>query len=231
MFIDNVTKSHLITQFMHKVYGWMSVGLLTTAGVAYTMFHNIWLMNAILQSSLLFYGLFFAQIGLVIYLQSSLATLSYQRASGLFLLYSALIGVTLSPIFVIYTMASIAQTFVVAAGMFASMALYGYITKDDLTKFGNLFMMGLFGLIIAQVANRFFASTQFDYYLSLLGVVLFALLTAYDVQKLKHFGVNMLVHQDNQMGSKIALMGALTLYLDFINLFLRLLRLMGRKRN
>ncbi len=220
----------MVSEFMYKVYSWMSVGLFITSGVAYVLFQEQWLLDIILSSRWIFFALLGGQIALVIYLQSCLQSLSYGGAVMLFLLYSALVGVTLSPIFIIYTMASIMQVFVIAAGMFGGMALYGYITKDDLTKLSRVFMMCLFGLIIARLSNVFFDSTQMDYYLSLFGVVLFALLTAYDVQKLKLLSSGISVYDDEQMVNKVALMGALTLYLDFLNLFLNLLKVMGKKR-
>lgn len=233
MFIENVTnktREALVTQFMSKVYAWMSVGLFVTAGVAYGLFQESWLLEFILESRWVFFSLIGAQLALVFYLECSLKSLSYWSAAMLFVLYSALVGATLSPIFIIYTMTSIMQVFIVAAGMFGCMALYGFVTKDDLTKISRILMMGLFGLIIAQLFNIFFDSAHMDYYLSFFGVVLFSLLTAYDVQKLKLLSSTISVHDDEQIVNKIALRGALTLYLDFLNLFIKLLKVMGKKR-
>jgi FtsH-binding integral membrane protein len=233
MFIDNVVEKRratLVAQFMCKVYAWMSIGLFITAGVAYGLVQELRLLEFILNLQWIFFSLIGAQIALVIYLESRLERLNYWSAAMLFVFYSALIGMTLSPIFIVYTMASIMQAFLIAAGMFGCMAFYGFVTKDDLTKISRMLMMGLFGLIIAQLFNIFFDSAYRDYYLSLFGVVLFSLLTAYDVQKLKLLSSTISVHDDEQFVNKIALRGALTLYLDFLNLFLKLLKIMGKKR-
>jgi FtsH-binding integral membrane protein len=170
------------------------------------------------------------QVALVMYLANNLPSLSYRNAAILFVLYSVLVGMTFSIIFIVYTVASIMQVFLIAAGMFGSMALYGFVTKDDLTKISRILMMVLFGLIIAQLFNIFFGSAYIDYYLSLFGVVLFSLLTAHDIQKLKILSSTISVHNDEQLVNKLALRGALTLYLDFLNLFLKLLKIMGKKR-
>lgn len=233
MFIENIREKEragLVTQFMYKVYTWMSVGLFVTAGAAYVLFQELWLLECICSSRWIFFSLIGAQFALLVYLQINLKSLQYWSAAMLFLLYSGLIGITLSPIFIIYTMASIMQVFVIAAGMFACMALYGFVTQDDLTKMSRMLMMCLFGLIIAQLSNIFIDSAYIDYYLSMFGVVLFALLTAYDVQKLKLLSSTITVYDDEQLVNKIALRGALTLYLDFLNLFLKLLKIMGKKR-
>jgi FtsH-binding integral membrane protein len=232
MFIDNAgeQRAALITQFMYKVYAWMSAGLLITAGVSYGLFDQWWLLEFILSSRWIFFSLIAVQVALVMYLANNLPSLSYRNAAILFVLYSVLVGMTFSIIFIVYTVASIMQVFLIAAGMFGSMALYGFVTKDDLTKISRILMMVLFGLIIAQLFNIFFGSAYIDYYLSLFGVVLFSLLTAHDIQKLKILSSTISVHNDEQLVNKLALRGALTLYLDFLNLFLKLLKIMGKKR-
>lgn len=233
MFIENMTEKKrgaLVSQFMYKVYTWMALGLFVTAGAAYGLFHELWLLEFICSSRWIFFSLIGAQFALLMYLEINLASLQYRSAVTLFLLYSGLIGITLSPIFIVYTMASIMQVFVIAAGMFACMAFYGFVTQDDLTKMSRMFMMSLFGLIIVQLANEFVNSAYMDYYLSMAGVVLFALLTAHDVQKLKLLSSTITVYDDEQLVNKIALRGALTLYLDFLNLFLKLLKILGKRR-
>jgi hypothetical protein len=236
MFVDYENEmisvqAHKASGFMHKVYAWMCAGLLTSALVSYVLLSELWLIELLLSSKLVFYMLFGAQLGMVIYLQAALHTLSYQRAKILFVGYAALVGVTLSPLLLIYTHASVAYTFLAAAGMFGGMAVYGYVTQEDLTQFRNIFMMGLFGLIVARVTNMFIGGDNMDYYITLAGVVLFALLTAYDVQRIKMMSQQMLMHQDEHTGNKVALVCALALYLNFLNIFIKLLRLTGKRRD
>ncbi len=150
-------------------------------------------------------------------------------ALTMFLVYAVSVGVTTSVIFLIYTQASIVQTFVVTAAMFGVMTIYGYLTHTDLTKLGNVMMMALWGIIIAVLVNLFFKNPMFDLLISIAAVVVFTVLTAYDTQKIKQIGQHMLA--DDEMMAKVAVLGALTLYLDFVNLFLYLLRFMGRRRD
>ncbi len=189
------------------------------------------LLVHLLSSTFSLYGLMAAQLGLVIYLSAAISTMSYRAAVTSFVAYSILTGMLLSPIFLIYAMSSICMTFVTAACMFGGMAIYGYYTETDLSQFGSILLMGLWGLIIASLVNWFFASSSFDLFLSFCGVLLFTALTAYDVQKIKNLA-RVIEYQENsqEMSNKIALLGALQLYLDFINLFLYLLKLMGKKR-
>ncbi len=231
MFFSHTSYLPSAAQFMHKVYAWMFAGLTITAAVAYGMFAYPALLVYLLSSKLAFYGILAVQFGLVIYLSASIATMSYQSAVMSFLAYAALMGVTLSPIFLVYTMASIALTFASAACMFGGMALYGYATQTDLSRMGSLLVMALWGLIVASVLNGFFASSGFEYLLSWVGVLIFAGLTAYDIQKLKFLAYQLHQESDAKLTSKIAIMGALQLYLDFINLFLYMLKIMGKKRD
>jgi FtsH-binding integral membrane protein len=233
MFIQNSTYTNTVGQFMHKVYALMCIGLLTTACTAYFLFAQEQLLIGLLEAPFLMYGLFFAQIGLVIFLASAINRISYVTAAVTFFAYSVLVGITLTPIFLIYTMSSIGVTFGITAGMFGSMALYGYYTNTDLSKLGSILLMGLYGLIIAMLVNLYFQSSQMEYIISFVGVVVFTLLTAYDVQKIKLIASQMEYDPSVDMGertNKVAILGALTLYLDFLNLFLYLLRFMGKKR-
>jgi FtsH-binding integral membrane protein len=223
-----------VESFMPKVYAWMFTGLLTTATVAYFLFSHITLLAMIFSFKYAMIVLFIAQISLIIYLEAGARTMSFAKAAALFLLYTVLMGVSFAPLFIVYEIESMVQVFMITAGMFGIMALYGYFTKTDLTRWGNMLLMGLLGLIMAYVVNRFVASSRFDWYLSLFGVVLFTVLTAYDVQKIKQIGENISYTDAWQedidtLSNKLALLGAITLYLDFVNLFLKVLRLTGKK--
>jgi FtsH-binding integral membrane protein len=214
-------------QLIRKVYTWMFAALLITAGVAYRVSTSEQILGMIFASKLSFYGLIIAQIGIVWYLSSRIQALSLLTATILFAAYSILMGVTMSAIFVVYTQASISSTFLITACTFGVMSLYGYTTKKDLTSWGGILLMAVVGLIIASVVNIFLASSMFEFIISCIGVLIFVGLTAYDTQKIKALLEN---HQDNEEGQKIALLGSLTLYLDFINLFLFLLRLLGNRK-
>lgn len=224
-----------VESFMPKVYAWMFAGLLTTATTAYFLYANITLLAIIFSFKYAMIALFIAQIALVTYLSAQALTMSYARAITLYMLYTVLLGITFAPLFLIYEIESLVHVFSITAGMFGIMALYGYFTQTDLSRFGNMLLMGLLGLIMAYVVNMFIASSTFDFYLSLFGVLLFTALTAYDVQKIKQMGES-LQHVDawqediDTLSNKLALLGAITLYLDFVNLFLKVLRLTGKKR-
>ena len=211
---------------MQKVYVWMCTALLITAATAYVVSGSTAILNLIFSSKVSFYVLLFAQLGLVWYLSASIQKLTLNTASILFVIYSFLTGVTLSSIFVVYTSASIASTFVVTAATFGAMSLYGYYTKRDLTSWGNLLFMALLGLIIASVVNLFLNNETIYWITTYAGVLIFVGLTAYDTQKIKAL-VNV---ENNEQTQKLAILGALSLYLDFINLFLYLLRFLGRKK-
>lgn len=218
-----------VKNFMYKVYGWMAAGLALTAGTAYYVFSNPALFQYVIQNPVIAITLLIVQLGLVIALAGFVSRMSVSTAITVFLGYSFLTGITLSSIFAIYNITTIYLAFAIAAGMFLTMAVYGYFSKDDLSSVGAIAQMGLFGIIIALIVNAFMRSGQFDYIISLIGVGVFTLLTAYDTQKIKQIG-NMMLGQGD-MEHRAALVGALTLYLDFINLFLFLLRLFGRSRD
>jgi len=213
---------------MYRVYAWMSVAMIISGLVAYTVGNNPALIAKFIQNPVIFFIIVIAQLVLVVILSSQAEKLDYAPTVLLFLGYSALTGLTLSVLFMLYTAASIYQTFFITAGTFALMSLYGYYTQSDLTKLGNFMVMGLFGLIIAMVVNIFWRNTTFDLVISIIGVLIFTLLTAVDVQHIKMIGQQLLA--DQRLLQKIAVQGALKLYLDFLNLFLFLLRFTGRQR-
>jgi FtsH-binding integral membrane protein len=217
-----------ITEFMYKVYGWMAAGLALTAGTAYAVFQSPTLFKTIFGNPILFFGLIIAQFALVVALSGFVMRMSLQMAIASFIGYSVLTGLTLASIFYMYTATSIYLAFGVAAATFLVMAIYGYFTQSDLTSIGSISRMALFGIIIAMLINFFLKSAQFDYIISLIGVGLFTLLAAYDSQKIKQMGYMMI--GQGEVEHKVALLGALTMYLDFLNLFLFLLRVLGSKR-
>lgn len=223
-------RSEVLNAFMRGVYSWMTFGLLLTAGIAWFVSNNEAIINLIYGNQMLFFGLIIAELGLVVGISAGIRKLSAGAASGLFLLYSALNGVTLSFIFLVYTQAAIFQAFVVAGGMFGAMSIYGLTTKKDLTSWGSFLFMGLIGIVIASIVNIFVQSSMMDFVISIIGVLVFTGLTAYDTQKLTMMGESM-PEGDATVVRRGVILGALTLYLDFINLFLMLLRLFGGSRN
>ena len=216
--------------YMRQVYGWMTVGLGLTALVAWYVANTPALVEAIFSNILIPIVLVVAQLGVVIALSAAVHRMSSGMATGLFVGYAALTGVTMASIFVVYPMGSIAKAFMVSAGTFAAMSMYGAMTKRDLTGMGSFLTMGLFGIIIAMVVNLFLKSTMMDFIISCVGVIVFTGLTAYDTQKLREFGMAAPL-EDGTAVQRGAILGALTLYLDFINLFLMLLRLFGGNRD
>jgi len=214
--------------FITKVYNWMALALLITGLVAYFTATTPSLMTAIIGSKILFFGLIIGELGLVIYLTRSINKLSRNAAIGAFLLYSVLNGLTMSVIFMAYTSNSIATTFYITAGTFAAMSFYGYTTKRDLTSIGNMAFMALIGIIIASIVNMFLQNEMMYWIISYLGVAIFVGLIAYDTQKLKEIGSRGFINEDNM--EKTSIMGALSLYLDFVNLFLFLLRIFGDRK-
>lgn len=222
-------ESHIITSFMYKVYAWMCTGLLVTALCAYAVAAVPAARAFVFGNQWVFFGLIIAQLIVVIGLTSAMNRLSFQAAFAGFCTYAALVGVTLSSILVVYKYYSIYSTFIVTAGMFAGMACYGYYTRSDLTGIGSFAMMLLWGIILGLVVNIFLGNAWLDMVLSGVGVLVFTLLTAFDVQKIKALAYQ--VRPETDVFNKVALLGALTLYLDFINLFLFLLRFTGRQRD
>ena len=201
---------------------------MTTALAAFLTVSNPAIFNAIFGNRLVFYGLLFAELGLVVWLSGLVGKLSSGAASAVFLFYSALNGLTMAAIFVIYTGSSIASTFAVAGGTFAAMSVYGLVTKRSLDGVGSFAFMGLIGVIIASVVNLFLKSDMLGFVLSCAGVIVFVALTAYDTRKLKMMAAT--VDARSEEGRRGAISGALALYLDFINLFLMMLRLFGNRR-
>ena len=213
--------------FIGKVYRWMGIGLFLTAITAYFVASSESLVYALASNSILFFGLLIAEFGLVIYLSARIQKMSAETATAAFVIYSVLNGITLSLLLLVYTGASVASTFFTTALTFSAMSAYGYFTKRDLTTMGSYLQMGLIGLIIASVINIFWANGTMYWIISYVGVLLFVGLTAYDTQKIKKMGA---VVEGVQTTQKMAIMGALTLYLDFINLFLMLLRILGDRK-
>ncbi|MGZ6250449.1 MAG: Bax inhibitor-1/YccA family protein [Candidatus Chromulinivorax sp.] len=214
--------------FMSKVYGWMAAGLCITAGVSYYLSPAVNpQLFASIASSLFIIAL--VQFGVGMYFSFAWKTLDYVTSAVLFVVYSGLMGMTLSPLVYIYTQESLFQVFLIAAAMFAVMAVYGTITRSDLSSLSNILLMGLLGIIIANLINMFWQNAQFDIMIASIGVGLFALMTAYDVQMLKNFGSHAIASPEDQ--DKVALVGAFMLYLNIINLFVYLLRLFGKRRD
>ena len=210
---------------VQRTFLWMTLGLAIT-GLASVFTVDSGLVFRMLEGNM-YRFLFIAEIALVWFLSARVMSLSLPVATGAFALYSILNGVTLSPIFLIYTSESIASTFFITAGTFGAMALYGYMTKRDLTRLGSLLFMALIGVIIATVVNIFLRSEILMWIITYAGIVLFVGLTAYDTQKVKQLAAQ--TAHDEELSKKVSIIGALNLYLDFINLFLYLLRLFGRR--
>lgn len=227
---DQITLSHAeeTQRYMVKVYGWMSLALIVTGFVAMYTAASESLVEVIFGNRVTFYVLIILQLVAVGMLAGLINRISSLLATIIFIGYSALNGLTLSVIFLVFTAESIASTFFITAGTFGVMSIYGYTTKSDLSKWGNLLFMGLIGLIIASIANFFMESTMLYWITTYVGVLIFVGLTAYDTQKIKN--ANVLGNEGTEEDSKEAIMGALTLYLDFINLFLYLLRIFGRRK-
>lgn len=215
-------------RYMVKVYGWMTGALCITGFVAMFTASSESLLEFVLGSKLVFFGLLIVQFIAVASLASMVHKMSASMATMLFIGYSILNGLTLSIVFVIFTTESLASTFFITAGTFGAMSFYGYTTKSDLTKWKNILFMGLVGLIIASIANLFMRSSMLYWITTFAGVLIFVGLTAYDTQKIKN--MNIIGNEGTEEDQKEAIMGALTLYLDFINLFLFLLRIFGRRK-
>lgn len=230
---ENIAQSSVksaVSVYMRHVYQWMTAGLAVTTVVAYGVAGTPALRDAILGNSLVLILLVVAQFGLVIALSAAIHKLSASAATGLFLLYSALTGAMLSSIFVVYPIATIGTAFLVTTGTFLAMSIYGSVTKRDLTAFGSFLFMGLIGILIAMVVNFFLQSSMMNFIISCLGVLIFTGLTAFDTQKLRAFGASAPL-DDGTAVRRGAILGALTLYLDFINIFIMLLQLFGSNRD
>lgn len=217
------------TIFLAKVFNWMAAGLALTGVVAwFTANTNL---AYIMASSGVYWLLFLAEIGLVVYLSARIEKIRANTATALFVVYAALNGLTFSMIFLSYTGTSIAATFMITAGMFGAMAVYGLVTKKDLSGVGSFMFMGLVGLILASVVNMFLGSSTLHLAISAVGVLVFVGLTAYDVQRIKNIGEQGIMQQGDDVVQKGAITGALALYLDFINLFIMLLSFFGGGRD
>lgn len=218
--------------FLQRVFTYMAGGLAITGALAYwfgTTPELVGLLVGETGLNMLGYIVMFAPLGLVLLMSARIQKMSPMALVTTFVIYAAIMGISLSFIFLAYTASTIYTTFLITAGTFGLMAVMGYTTKTDLSKMGSLLYMALFGIILAMVVNWFMGSEMLDYIISLLGVAIFTGLTAYDMQKLKK--ISMEINPNDEMGAKMAIMGALTLYLDFVNLFLFLLRLFGGSRD
>lgn len=218
--VNRATQSVTI---INQSFGWMFIGLLLTAFSSYLVISSQTLSNAILSNSIVFFILAIVEIIIVFVLSAKIQSMTYAEAVSTFLVYSFLNGLTLCSLFIIYTGTSIVTAFLVTSLVFGIMALYGYSTKRDLTTIGNLAFMALVGIILASLVNLFFENNALSYILSFLSVIIFVGLTAYDTQKIKQ----MESYTDNK---NLGILGALTLYLDFINIFINLLRIFGKQR-
>jgi len=217
-----------VSVYLTKVYNWMAVALLATGLVAYYVAQSEAALQIIVGNKIIFYGLLISEFLLVVYISKRIDKMSSYNATMLFLIFAILNGLTFSVIFLIYTSASISSTFLITAGTFGAMSAYGYFTKTDLTKLGSMAMMALIGIIIASVVNIFLQSSMMHWVITYLGVAIFIGLTAYDTQKLKTIAQNGFENEESM--EKSAILGALTLYLDFINLFLFLLRIFRSRK-
>jgi FtsH-binding integral membrane protein len=222
-----VGASERITAFLQKVYGWMFVGLAISAGTAFAV-ATTEAGRALIRNPIVFFGSILVELGLVFYLSARVAKMKPDTAAILFIVYSALNGFTLSLVLMAYTPASLATTFLVAAGMFGGMALWGTTTKRSLAGAGQFFFMGLIGIILASLAQLFFRSPALNFVISVVGVIVFTGLAAYDAQRMKAMA---LAVPEGKAGGSFAVVGALSLYLDFVNLFLFLLRFLGGRRD
>lgn len=222
-------KEQSISDVFSKIFGWMFGGLLITGATAFYTATTPWLLEKIFTNNIYWIGLLIAELVLVIVLTTRVHKMSKGVAITSFLLYSVVNGLTLSTIFLAYTFESIASVFFISAGMFGIMALYGYTTKKDLSKIGSILLMGLVGIILASLVNLFILNNTFSFIIAILAIVIFVGLTAYDVQRIKSMAYQ--VGNDSEFTTKFAIIGALTLYLDFINLFLELLRIFGKSRD
>lgn len=217
----------LQSEFVRRVYNWMATGLAITALVAFFTASSPTMLSLIFGNQIVFLGLILAELGLVIAVSAAINRLRASTATMLFFIYSALNGLTLSAVFIAYTSTSVANTFFVTAGTFAAMSLYGYSTKRDLTSWGSFLFMGLVGIIIASLVNFFMHSEAISWLISCAGVIVFVGLAAYDAQRIKAMALQGFMDEDTER--KATVIGALALYLDFINLFLMLLRIFGRR--
>jgi len=218
-----------VNEFIRSVYNWMAIGLGITGLVAFYVSNSEAMLKLIFGNQLVFFGLIIGELALVFSISARVNKMKASTATSLFMLYAALNGMTLSAIFLVYTRSSITSTFFVCAATFIASSIYGMVTKRDLTSMGQFMFMGLIGIIIASVVNFFIRSSGVSLIVSYIGVIVFVGLTAYDTQKLRTMALTQPAGIDGATLRKGAILGALTLYLDFINLFLMLLRIMGSR--
>jgi FtsH-binding integral membrane protein len=228
--IERSRTAVLVNDFVRSVYNWMCVGLALTGFVALYVASNETVLQIIFGNRLVFFGLIIAELALVFSISGMVHRMSASTATALFIIYAALNGATLSFIFIVYAQASIVSTFFVCSGTFLACSIYGWKTQKDLTSWGGFLTMGLMGIIIASLVNMFIRSSAMGMIVSYIGVILFVGLTAYDTQKLRNMAVSQPAGLDGAVIRKGAILGALSLYLDFINLFLMLLRIFGQSR-
>lgn len=232
--ISSVRQKEIVSEktfpiLMRKVYLWMTLALAITGFTAFFVASSPAMLQAIYTNKIVFWGLIIGELALVFIVSGAINRLSLATATLLFVLYSVINGATLSMIFAVYSLSIIGQTFLITAGMFGAMAAFGYFTKSDLSSIGKILFMALIGLILATIVNIFLKNSMMDMIISYVGVLIFVGLTAYDSQKIKQMLI--LATDTGEMAQKMALMGALTLYLDFINLFLYLLRIFGNNKD
>jgi uncharacterized protein len=221
----------LVNSFVRSVYNWMCIGLALTGFIAFFVSHNETVMRMVFGNSILFFGLIIAELALVFTISSRVNRMSASTSTTLFVIYSALNGITLSFIFLAYAKTSIVSTFFICSATFLASSIYAWTTKRDLTSLGSFFIMGLMGIIIASLVNMFIRSSSMSMIISYIGVFVFIGLTAYDTQRLKDMALSQPEGLDDAVIRKGAIIGALSLYLDFINLFLMLLRIFGSSRD
>lgn len=226
-FEEEVASVKGLNQFIAKVFGWMFLGLMATAGVAFYVASNETLIYNIVSNRILFYGLMIGELALVMMLSARITKLSFPAAMGFFVGYAVLNGVTLSTLFYAFTGGALTNAFAITAVTFGVMSIYGYFTQADLTRFRSLLFMGLIGVVVLSVVNLFLRSSSLEWFVSLIGLFVFLGLTAYDMQKLKGY----YYHTEGNVAlrNNLGVAGALNLYLDFINLFLIFLRIFGRR--
>ena len=221
----------LVNDFVRSVYNWMCIGLALTGFIAFYVSHSETMLRLVFGNRLVFFGIIIAELALVFSIASRVNRMSATTATSLFVIYSALNGVTISFIFLAYARASIVSTFFICSATFLACSVYGWTTKRDLTSWGGFLMMGLIGIIIASLVNMFIRSSAMSMVVSYIGVIVFVGLTAYDTQKIKDMALSQPAGLDGAVVRKGAILGALSLYLDFINLFLMLLRIFGGSRD
>lgn len=220
----------IVNEFIRSVYNWMGIGLALTGFIAYFVSNNAQIQNLIFGNKLVFFGLIIAELALVYIISARVNKIQASTATSLFILYATLNGATLASLFLVYTSSSITSTFFICSATFVACSIFGMTTKRDLTSMGGFMTMGLIGILIASVVNMFIRSSAMNMIISYIGVIVFVGLTAYDTQKLKNMAMTQPSGLEAGVIRKGAILGALSLYLDFINLFIMLLSILGGRR-